>query len=217
MYPLNRKIKSFFRIIATVFSKNTNWNAIVNKNDECTFGNFVRLQPTYHISNSKIDDYTFIAKNSNIFNTKIGRFCSIGANFICGNGIHPLSGISTAPMFYSDIKQNGISLSVKNKIEEFLPVTIENDVFVGDNVTVLSGITIGNGAVIGAGAVVSKDIPPYAVAVGCPIKIIKYRFTEKQIESLLRIQWWNFSGNQLQEIEHYFFDIDSFIQKFDTV
>ena len=65
-----------------------------------------------------------------------------------------------------------------------------NDVFIGANVTVLDGVTVGDGAVIGAGAVVSKDIPAYAIAVGCPIKIIKYRFSQDQIEALLKIKWY---------------------------
>ena len=52
---------------------------------------------------------------------------------------------------------------------------------VGSNSTVLGGVTIGNGAVVGAGAVVTKDVPPYAVVVGVPAKIIKYRFDDEKI------------------------------------
>ncbi|MFN3492397.1 MAG: acyltransferase, partial [Anaerolineales bacterium] len=55
------------------------------------------------------------------------------------------------------------------------PVKIGNDVWLGGHVTVTQGVTIGEGAVIGANAVVTKDIPPYAVAVGSPAKVIKYR------------------------------------------
>jgi len=53
------------------------------------------------------------------------------------------------------------------------PVTIENDVWLGGNVVVLPGITIGQGSVIGAGSIVTKDIPPFSVAVGSPAKVIK--------------------------------------------
>jgi acetyltransferase-like isoleucine patch superfamily enzyme len=101
-----------------------------------------------------------------------------------------------------------------DKIEERKQINIGNDVFIGANVTVLDGVTIGDGAVIGAGAVVSKDIPPYAIAVGCPIKVIKYRFSETQIEALLKIRWWDFPEEQLQDVERLFFDIDAFIQKY---
>ncbi len=106
-----------------------------------------------------------------------------------------------------------MTLSESDKIEERKPIVIGNDVFIGANVTVLDGVTIGDGAVIGAGAVVSKDIPSYAVAVGCPIRIIRYRFKDNQIESLKRIKWWDFDERQLKNVEENFFDIDGFIEK----
>ena len=117
-------------------------------------------------------------------------------------------------MFYSTKKQNGTTLSGEDKVEERKPIKIGNDVFIGANVTVLDGITIGDGAVIGAGAVVSKDIPPYAVAVGCPVQVIKYRFDEPAIESLLNIKWWEFEDEKLVDVEKMFFQVDEFIQKY---
>ena len=70
-------------------------------------------------------------------------------------------------------------------------VIIENDVWIGRGATILSGIKIGTGAVIGANAVVSKDVPPYAIAVGNPARIIKYRFDKDTIRKMLAIKWWN--------------------------
>lgn len=168
-----------------------------------------------HIGYSEIDKYTYIALNSYISHTEIGKFCSIGPNFLCGWGVHPANGISTAPMFYSTRKQNGFTLSGTDKIEERKPIKIGNDVFIGANVTILDGVTIGDGVIIGAGAVVSKDIPPYAIAVGCPIKIIKYRFNDNQIQAFQRIKWWDFDEEKLQEIERLFFDVDKFLEKYD--
>lgn len=143
----------------------------------------------------------------------IGKYCSIGPNFLCGWGIHPLNGISTSPMFYSTIRQNGYSLTDENKFVERKRITIGNDVFIGANVIVLDGVSIGDGAVIGAGAVVSKDIPPYAIAVGCPIQILHYRFERKVIQDLETIKWWDFDSSKIYMIEKYFFDVDSFINK----
>ncbi|NLM67348.1 MAG: antibiotic acetyltransferase, partial [Enterococcus sp.] len=77
-------------------------------------------------------------------------------------------------------------------------------------------IIIGDGAVVGAGAVVSKDIPPYAVVVGNPAKIIKYRFSEDRVDALLRIRWWDLPKEKLAEVERLLFDIDSFIKIFDV-
>ncbi len=132
-----------------------------------------KIRSPYHLYGCEVGDYTRIAMNSRISVTSIGKSCSIGPNFVCGHGVHPTNAVSTSPMFYSTLKQNGVTLSKEDKIEERKRIYIGNDVFIGANVTVLDGVTIGDGAVIGAGAVVSKDIPPYAIAQGCPIRIIK--------------------------------------------
>ncbi len=63
----------------------------------------------------------------------------------------------------------------------------------------MSGVTIGDGAVIGARAVVTKDIPPYAIAVGNPATIVKNRFDDKTIQSLLDIQWRNWSDSEIKQ------------------
>lgn len=186
-----------------------------NTQNDCKIGKYVRLYSPYHISQAEIGDYTYIAQNSHISITTIGKFCSIGPNVVCGWGIHPTDGISTSPMFYSTMKQNGMTLSAENKIEERKGITIGNDVFIGANVTILDGVTIGDGAVIGAGAVVSKDIPPYAVAVGCPVRVIRYRFDQKTRDRLLDIKWWNFSDDKLQQIEQNEFDVETFINLYE--
>ncbi len=160
---------------------------------------------------SSVGDYTYLAINAHLRMTSIGKFCSIGPNLLAGYGVHPLDGVSTSPMFYSTMRQNGRTLSSTDKIVEQKPIHIGNDVFIGANVTILDGVSIGDGAVIGAGAVVSKDIPPYAIAVGAPIKILRYRFPEDTICKLHNLQWWNMSEDKLPLVEQNFFDIDKFI------
>lgn len=218
---IHRRIKRIIRKLVTksipeirlldyLHGRGNEYN-LLSWSDDSAIGDNVLLYPLYHISESTIGDYTYIAQNSFISITAIGKFCSIGPNLVCGWGIHPTNGISTAPMFYSTKKQNGMSLSPIDKVEERKVITIGNDVFIGANVTILDGVTIGDGAVIGAGAVVSKDIPPYAIAVGCPIRIIKYRFQPDQIDKLLKIKWWNFPKDKLKDVERFYFDIDRFI------
>ncbi|MBI9062164.1 MAG: glycosyltransferase [Marinilabiliaceae bacterium] len=163
------------------------------------------------IRESIIGKYSYISQNAIINNTKIGKFCSIGPNLICGWGIHPTNAISTSPMFYSTAKQNGMTLSNYDKIKETKTINIGHDVFIGMNVSILDGVSIGNGAIIGAGAVVSKDIPAYAIAVGNPIQIKRYRFDQETINKLEVMQWWNWSFEDLKKIEEQFFNTKAFI------
>lgn len=213
-----RKILRFFlQREMYVFDQEIDWEHIMFEQKDNKIGKNVTIYRPTHIKDSEIGDYTIISINAYISMTNVGKFSSLGPNLFCGWGIHPTTGISTASMFYSTKKQNGFALTDKDKIEERKLISIGNDVFIGANVTVLDGVTIGDGAIIGAGAVVSKDIPDYAIAVGNPIKIIRYRFNESQISALKRIQWWNFEEDKLQDIEKMFFDIDEFIKKYDVV
>lgn len=213
-----RKILRFFlQKEMYVFDQEMDWEHIMYEVKNNNIGQNVTICRPAHIKDSEIGDYTIISINAYISMTRVGKYCSLGPNLFCGWGIHPTNGISSASMFYSTKKQNGFALTNKDKIEERKYITIGNDVFIGANVTILDGVTIGDGAIIGAGAVVSKNIPDYAIAVGCPIKIIKYRFNDNQISALKRIQWWNFEAEQLQDVERMFWDIDEFIKKYDVV
>ena len=196
--PVIRKGKTTGYYLSKVTKKNTKE------------GKHTRIDFPYDLRDVTIGDYTYISVNSCISLTDIGKFCSIGPNFFCGWGIHPTDGISTSPLFYS--KKGPYSFSKENKIEDRKKIMIGNDVFIGANVTVLDGITIGDGAVIGAGTVVSKDIPPYAVAVGSPIQIIKYRFDEGTIQKLRNLKWWDFSDEQLKNFEKYILDIEGLLE-----
>ncbi|EGP5048105.1 CatB-related O-acetyltransferase [Enterococcus faecium] len=108
----------------------------------------------------------------------IGSFCSIGnAQFLLG-GEHDTHCISTFPWGlycygqYDTIPTKG-------------PIIVQDDVWIGDNVLILSGVNIGKGAVVAAGSVVTKNVPPYAIVGGNPAKVIKYRFSPEIIERLM--------------------------------
>lgn len=74
---------------------------------------------------------------------------------------------------------------------------IGNDVWIGQNVTVMPGVHVGNGAIIGANSVVARDIPAYHVAVGNPCRIIKKRFEDELIEYLEKLQWWDWEDKKI--------------------
>ncbi len=93
-------------------------------------------------------------------------------------------------------------------------VVIGNDVWIGEGAKIFSGVTIGDGAVIGAYAVVTKDVPSYAVMVGNPAQIAKYRFEPHQIEALLNIRWWDWPEEKIHQNMELLCqsDIDAFIR-----
>ncbi len=70
--------------------------------------------------------------------------------------------------------------------------------WVGDNVTILEGVQIGNGAIVGAGSVVTRSLPAYAIAVGNPARVLRYRYPEEIIELITEVDWWNWSDEKLR-------------------
>ena len=126
----------------------------------------------------------------------IGAFCSIAHNVSLTTGNHPMHCITTHPIVYQKrfmmLNEDQLNLHSNPK------VIIGHDVWIGRNVTILPGVKIGNGAVIGAGAVVNRDIPSYAVAVGVPAKIIKFRFAQDTIDLLNEVQWWNWGDERIR-------------------
>ena len=150
-----------------------------------------------------VDMYTYGGCFDKHFNlngkVKIGKYCSIGQNvrYLAGN--HPLNHASTSPYFYNtEWAKRDVKDIERGSLE------IGNDVWIGYGTIITSKCTkIGNGAVIGAGTIVTKDVPPYAVVVGNPGRVIKYRFDEDTIKLLNKSEWWNLRPDQTIEFYDY--------------
>jgi acetyltransferase-like isoleucine patch superfamily enzyme len=136
------------------------------------------------LSATSVDKYSYISPNSILAYCQVGRYVSIGPGCVIGTGVHPLTHISTSPFIYNNV------LFKSRRDEDFKPVVINADVWIGGNAVVFGGVTLGTGCVIGAGAIVTRDVPPYAVVAGVPARILRYRFEEDERQRLLASQWW---------------------------
>src|SRR5512145_2214568 len=129
-------------------------------------------------------------------NLTIGAYCSIaeGVTILLG-GEHRTDWVTTYP--FSVLWAGGKSIEGHPKTKG--DVVIGNDVWIGAEALIRSGVTIGDGAVIAARAVISQDIPPYAVAAGNPVRILKKRFNDEMIERLLRLKWWQWDEGRIEK------------------
>lgn len=158
-----------------------------------------KIESGSNIYNSTIGKHSFCGYNCEISNARIGSFCSIANGVIIGGGMHPMDWVGTSPVFYEGRD------SVKAKFSSFsrTPPQITNighDVWIGQNSLIKQGVTIGTGAVIGMGSVVTKDVAPYSIVAGNPAKVIRMRFKENVIISLLASNWWDIEEMRLKEL-----------------
>lgn len=143
----------------------------------------------------------------------IGRYCSLGHRIIFEMGLnHDYRLVTTYP--FDDVLQKVDDCVNHAKGVNHNQIIIGNDVWIGCDVTLLGGVRIGNGAVIGAGSVVAKDIPPYAVVVGNPARIIKYRFPQGIIDKLQKIKWWYWPDDKIVSLLPEMRDAGRFVDRF---
>lgn len=163
------------------------------------------------LENTSVGEYSYVGTEVRLNYTSVGKYCSIGPGVYAGLGVHPTSTfVSTSNRFYTSNPGD------KNKpyFEDYKNTIIGNDVWIGAGTILIDGVKIGNGAVIGAGAVVTKDVPPYAVAVGIPAKVIKYRFNEEEINFLQEFNWWDKDRLWIEKNTMLFGDIKEFMRLF---
>lgn len=165
---------------------------------DSTFGIYTEVGARSTVAETAFGDYSYVVHDSQIIYATIGRFCSIASHVRVNPGNHPLDRVALSHVTYR-ASAYGLGEDEAGFFDwrREKRVTLGHDVWLGHGVIVLPGVTIGTGAAIGAGAVVTKDVPPFAIVVGNPGRVLRFRFPEAVRESLQRIAWWDWSREQL--------------------
>lgn len=182
----------------------------------CIFEGANRLGYNSRLRNTKMGFASYVANNSDISNTEIGKYSCIGPHVKTLLGRHPVQDfVSIHPSFFSMKPPVNFKYVREQKFEEIRiidgtnkMVKIGNDVWIGGNVSIIDGVTINDGAIVAAGAVVVEDVPAYSIVGGIPAKIIRYRFKKKEIDFLLGLRWWEKSSKWISENAEYFNNVE---------
>jgi acetyltransferase-like isoleucine patch superfamily enzyme len=139
---------------------------------------------------------------------EVGRYCSIARFQQWMGADHPVDWASSSPVFHQSVMPAAelfrAAYGVTEAPEPFpgldRTVRIGHDVWIGDAAMIAPGVRIGDGAVVGARALVLEDVPPYAIVVGHPARVLRYRFPEPLIARFQALQWWRFAPDSLQSL-----------------
>lgn len=130
----------------------------------------------------------------------IGKFCQIagGVNFIMNGVNHQMNAVSTYPFYILEGWDQEVPALERMPLKG--DTVVENDVWIGQNATILPGVHIGNGAIIGANSVVGSDVPPYTIVAGNPARFVRKRFDDELIGLMQRLEWWNLPVEKINNL-----------------
>ena len=165
---------------------------------------------------------SIMACTSHVKQVSIGRYSTVrftdfrlGMNHPYKNVVSTtvLTSVDISRMFPNENKQFKQARFSPEQTNNHHQVMIGSDVWFGWNVGVLGGVHVGSGAIVGANTMLTKDVPPYAIVVGNPARIIKYRFDKETIKKFMAIKWWNWDVDKVLDNYHLFNDVDTFLEK----
>lgn len=183
---------------------------------ECRLGAWTDIGPNCHLLESAIDDYSYLAGEATVIYSEIGKFCSIASHVTINPGNHPMNRVTQHHCTYRRA-QYGFDLHDDADFFNWRRAdkcVIGHDVWIGHGATILAGVSVGTGAVVGAGAVVSKNVAPYQIVGGVPARPIRMRFSDEVIEKMLRLAWWDWDRQTLEERFKDFMDLNTFLANY---
>lgn len=179
-------------------------------------GSWTDIGPNCLLAETIVDDYSYLAGDAQIIYSEIGKFCSIASHVRINPGNHPMDRVTQHHSTYRRVEY-GFDTTDDQAFFQWRrdqKCIIGHDVWIGHGAIIMPGIRIGTGAVIGSSAVVTKDVAPYAIAVGVPARLIKQRFTDEVIDVLLRIAWWNWDRATLEARFAELRDLTTFVHRY---
>jgi len=157
------------------------------------------------VNRSKIGGYSNVGFASYLADCVVGRYCNIGARVSIGGYEHPQDWLGITAYQWGKSTEPLVSSAIQRLLESNPPprqrtTVIGSDVWIGDNSVVKRGVTIGDGVIVGAGCVVTRDVPPYAVVIGVPARVHRFRFELDIRQELLSSRWWEMELEELADL-----------------
>jgi phosphonate metabolism protein (transferase hexapeptide repeat family) len=166
---------------------------------DCRLGRYTEVGARTRLSETSLDDYSYIVEDGQANHTAIGKFCSIASHVRINPGNHPMERASQSHFTYRASaywpgEADDAAFFARRRA---LPVTIGHDVWIGHGAVILPGRSVGTGAVIGAGTILTRDVAPYTIVVGNPGRVVRRRFPEAVAERLQALAWWDWDHARL--------------------
>jgi phosphonate metabolism protein (transferase hexapeptide repeat family) len=166
-----------------------------------SLGKYTEIGAGCHVSDATLGDYSYCVENTQIAYAQIGKFANIAAHVRIYASRHPTDLASLhhftyrSSWYFEDAKDNAEFFAWRGE----QTIMIGHDTWIGHGAVIMPGVTVGNGAVIGSNAVVTRDVPPYAIAVGVPAKVIKQRYSDETVQRMEKLAWWDWPHDVLHE------------------
>ena len=176
------------------------------------------MGPGCDIIESKGGRYTFLFGETRMVYTEMGGFCSVAKGARLNAEQHPFfDRVTTHNMTYfgGSMYHRGENDEAYLQQRRERTLSIGHDVWIGHGAVIMGCLRIGNGSVIGANAVVTHDVEPYQIVAGVPARPLGYRFSPEIIAALERIQWWNWSDEEIWARMEELKDVPAFCRKYD--
>lgn len=184
----------------------------------CQLGNYTEVDERVRLTDSIIGDYSYVLHDSEMIYTELGKFCAIAPFVRINPGNHPYWRPAMSNFTYRS-KNYGFGDNDQEFFEwrKSFKTKIGHDVWIGQGALILPGVNLGVGSIVGGGAVVTKSVEDYSIVAGNPAKVIRRRFSKNVVDSLLRIEWWNWSHEKIKEEMKFFRlkDINIFCKRYD--